>query len=53
MYSKKSKNKPVVLPADMERAIRDFNDKKKNIKDKIFEGEQKPKKKYNSKKKKN
>ena len=47
MYSKKRVKKAQKLPENMERAIRDYNDKKKNIKDKIFEGEEKPKKKYN------
>jgi hypothetical protein len=37
MYSKKKKAKSKTLPKDMEQDIRDYKDKKKNIKEKIFE----------------
>ena len=53
MYSKKNKKqKPKVNVMDFEKDIRDFKASKKNIKVKMFEGEQPTKKKGTKKKKK-
>lgn len=43
MPLKNTKSKTKQLPQDMERAIRDYHDNKKIIKEKMFEGESKPK----------
>ena len=51
MPLKNTKSKTKQLPQDMERAIRDYHDNKKIIKEKVFEGESKPKVKKTTKKK--
>lgn len=43
MPLKNTKSKTKQLPQDMERAIRDYHDNKKIIKEKMFEGESKSK----------
>jgi len=52
MPLKKSKSSggPKTLPADMENAIRDYNKNRNKIKEKVFEGESKPKVKKTNKK---
>lgn len=45
MPLKNTKSKTKQLPQDMERAIRDYHDNKKIIKEKVFEGESKSKSK--------
>ncbi len=51
MYSKKKKQKPKTLPSNMEQDIRDYKDKKRNIKEKIFEDKPVKTKTTNKKKK--
>ena len=47
MYNlkKKNKEKPKPLPPNFEDAIREYQKTKKNIKEKVFEGEKEKKKK--------
>ena len=48
MPLKNTKSKTKQLPQDMERAIRDYHDNKKIIKEKVFEGESKSKPKVSN-----